>query len=621
MKRTIIPFLLVTLLATSCTWTNDFSEPPDHPVIDSLSPSAGRVGTQLRLYGSGFSTYPSLNTVRINGVLVRVDSPATSRVMLVTITDSTGTGHVQVKVFNQSADGPVFTWLKDTVKAVPVITAVEYGWYDGTGYAVTMKTVPAEDSVIRLKIGGVPAPIYEVTRAGRADYDPTKGSQLLVLRDETVTANANGIYASFVASFNGVSSAPFPFQIKPVLSMISSPNGQYKFAAGDIVTFTGNFFGDPTLPSSLDIQYNGLPLTPAPQIVSWKNTEIKAVMPVYSNVPAGAYTAVAVKIGEKESYSFPCSYMGAVTATVSLIAGSGPGNTNGHGTAAAFNNPKGIALDASGNLYVADQGNNCIREITNISGSGGDVTTLAGSTAGFLDGTAANAQFNQPAAVAVDENGRVYVADFANNRIRVIGGGSVYTFAGDGTAALFWYPTGIATINHNNVYVADMNNHRIRLILNSNLFTLAGSTAGFVDGGGSSAKFNQPYGVAIGTDGTVYVADEQNHAIRDINVDKMVSTLAGGSNGAADGTGTAAQFGIPVAVAVDASGNVYVADNGNPRIRKITPGGAVTTITAEFADGSGLALFSAPSGIALDPQGNIYISDAGTHRIYKMTLK
>jgi sugar lactone lactonase YvrE len=301
---------------------------------------------------------------------------------------------------------------------------------------------------------------------------------------------------------------------------------------------------------------------------------------------------------------------------VSLLAGSDPGYADGTGAAARFNNPTGIALDASGNLYVADQYNNRIRKIA----SGGGVTTLAGgSTAGFRDGGAADAWFNQPAGVGVDENGVVYVADFVNNRIRTIHGGIVSTFIGDGNFTTLWYPTGLAIKDHNLLYVADMNNHRVQEIINASVFTVAGGgSSGYLDATGAAARFNQPYGVALAADGSVYVADAGNHAIRKVGPTGVVTTLAGGTEGKADGTGAAAQFEIPRALALDAQGNILVADFYNRHIRKVTPQGVVSTLTGEFADGSGVASFSAPSGIAVDAQGAIYISDAGTHRIYKM---
>jgi sugar lactone lactonase YvrE len=572
----------------------------------------------VRLWGSGFSTLTSYDTVRINGVLVRVDSPSTSTVLLVTLIDSTGTGPVAVSVNGRTALGPVFTYLTNPGgpgQTAPVISGAETGWYDGSGYAVNVKTLPATDDGIKVFVGGVEVAVANVAKPGSPYYNADKGFQLLINDDEKVRANGVDIYANFQVTYNGVPSNVYPFQLKPVITDIFSRHGDYSFAVGDTITITGNFFGRPTFPSSVELFYNGLSLQ-QPTIISWANTQIRAVMPAYPTVQVNAGIPTSVMVGQLQSTRYACNYLGVVSGTVSLLAGSDPGYADGTGAAAKFNYPAGIALDASGNLYVADRYNNRIRMIA----SGGSVTTLAGgSTAGFRDGGAADAWFNQPLGVGVDENGVVYVADFANNRIRMIHGGIVTTFIGDGNFTTLWYPTGLAIKDHNLLYVADMNNHRVREIINATVFTVAGGgSSGYVDATGAAAMFNQPYGVALAADGSVYVADAGNHAIRKVSPTGVVTTLAGGTEGKADGTGAAAKFEFPLALALDAQGNILVADFNNYHIRKVTPQGVVSTLTGEFADGSGVASFSAPSGIAVDAQGAIYISDAGTHRIYKM---
>jgi sugar lactone lactonase YvrE len=615
--KNILAILLTSamfLLLSRCAKVNVFQEPPDYPVIDSLSPASGRVGTQLRLWGSGFSTITSLDTVSINGVRVRVDSPSTSTVLLVTLIDSTGTGKVHISVKGQAADGPIFTYLGGGSQGAPVITNAKYGWADGRGYAVYVNALPSMDNGIKLMVGGVEVPIDEVTRPGTQNYDAAEGFRILV-QDAPVETNAVDIYAPFQVTYSGVPSNVYPFQLKPTITDIFSPHGDYRFAAGDTITIQGRFFGASTLPSSVNLVYNGLPLT-APTIIKWSNNEIRAVMPAYPTVPPDAGIPFEVKVGNLASTTLSCAYLGAISANVSLIAGSDQGYADGTGAGAKFYNPAGLALDASGNLYVADVYNHRIRKIT----PAGVVTTLAGSTSGFRDGGAADAWFNQPQAVAVDETGAVYVADFANHCIRMISGGIVSTVAGNGTAAILAYPTGIAMKDHNLYFVAEAGSHRIRKIINSTVVTLAGGTQGFADGVGPAAQFYQPWGVALAPDGTLYVADEQNHAIRKITPAGVVSTLAGGTQGTQDGTGQAAQFILPHALVLDAQGNLYVADYNNNHIRKVTPEGVVTSLAARFPSGSDQTDFVSPGGIAIDAQGALYISDAGTNRIYKMVL-
>ena len=263
---------------------------------------------------------------------------------------------------------------------------------------------------------------------------------------------------------------------------------------------------------------------------------------------------------------------------VTTFAGSGvAGFADGTGAAAQFNYPAGVAVDSSGTVYVADGGNHRIRKISPV----GVVTTLAGSgVAGFADGTGAAAQFNYSQDVAVDSSGAVYIADYGNNSIRKITpAGVVTTFAGStigfadgtGSAAQFNRPQGVAVDSSGTVYVGDTGNNRVRKITPAGVVTnFAGSgTVGSADGTGGAAQFYRPEGVAVDSSGTVYVVDAANHRIRKITPAGVVTTLAGSTAGFADGTGAAAQFSWPNGVAVDSSGTVYVGDDSNNRIRKI----------------------------------------------------
>lgn len=314
---------------------------------------------------------------------------------------------------------------------------------------------------------------------------------------------------------------------------------------------------------------------------------------------------------------------------VTTLAGSAgnSGFTNGQGTAAQFKSLQGIAVDSSGNIYAADAGNRSIRKIT----AAGLVTT-------FADGS--NGQFGEPRGVAVDSSGNVYVADYSADVIyKVTSSGSVSKLAGtaptpgstDGTttAALFNAPSGLAVDTANNVYVADTANNTIRKISGGSVTTLAGlaGRSSSADGKGTAARFEDPYAVAVDSSGNVYVADATDHSIRKITADGTVTTLAGkaGSFGSTDGTTTAARFKAPQGIATDSAGNVYVADTGNKTIRKITSAGIVSTFAgsagqAGNTDGTGTAArFSSPYGVTVDSNGNVYVVDSDDSTLRKIT--
>jgi len=313
----------------------------------------------------------------------------------------------------------------------------------------------------------------------------------------------------------------------------------------------------------------------------------------------------------------------AATFTVSTIAGnSTAGLTDGTGSAARFNRPWGLAIDAAGNIYVADNWNGRIRKVT----SAGVVSTIAESAG----------PFNSPFNVVTDTEGNIYFTEWGAHRIRKITpAGVVSTIAGSGTegfadgagtAAQFNLPTGIAIDAEGNLYVSDSGNNRIRKITPTGVVsTIAGSgTAGFVDGTGTAAQFNSPGEIVIDAAGNLCLTD--NHSIRKVTPAGVVTTFAGnGTAGYADGTGSAARFNGLSGKAIDAAGNFYAADMENNRIRKVTPTGVVTTIAggAEgFADGVGSAArFFRPSGIVIDAGGDLYVADRLNHRIRKIVIE
>jgi sugar lactone lactonase YvrE len=335
--------------------------------------------------------------------------------------------------------------------------------------------------------------------------------------------------------------------------------------------------------------------------------------------------------------------------TLAGIAGAS-GITNGSNGTTVFNDPVGVAVDASTNIYIADLHNQVIRKLA-LAGTNWVSSTIAGQagSSGSADGSGTNAQFNGPAGIAVDGAGNVYVADTANSTIRMLtpsgGNWAVTTIAGlagstgytDGnnSSARFRYPTGLAVDGGGNIFVADDGNCIVREITPSGgnwavnaIAGLAGVAAN-ADGNNSNARFHDPYGIAVDAGGNVYVADKYTCTIRKLVLSGgnwMVSTIAGQAykSGSADGIYTNALFNAPTGIAADAGGNLYVADEGNNTIRKLSTAGTnwIVFTVAGLArssgtnDGFGAAVrFNGPYGIAVDGNTNIYVADSVNNTI------
>jgi len=299
-----------------------------------------------------------------------------------------------------------------------------------------------------------------------------------------------------------------------------------------------------------------------------------------------------------------------------LAGANQEGFKDGVGTSASFARPEGLAVDAKGGIYVADSDNNRIRKIT----ASGVVTTLAGSgEMGDKNGIGRVASFSNPGDVAIDAHGDVYVADFGNIEIRKITAyGRVSTLAGAGKNVPFGNVDSLAFGPRGSVYFSDTTNNKIWKMSPSGVVTtFAGSGAmGDRNGPANVATFKTVAGLTVDQEGNVYVADLTGNQIRKISPSGMVSTLAGsGLKGDADGIGKSASFYQPSDVAVDPKGNIYVSDAGNNKIRKITPSGDVSTVVISGADSMICA------GVAVDIHGNIYVSDFNNNNIYKLKRK
>jgi trimeric autotransporter adhesin len=338
---------------------------------------------------------------------------------------------------------------------------------------------------------------------------------------------------------------------------------------------------------------------------------------------------------------------------IKTVAGNGSygyGGDGGPATLASLRNPNSVAVDASGNIYIADTWNYRIRMVTK---STGIITTVAGNgSISFTGdgGLATSEALSHPRGVAIDVSGNIYIADTSNNCIRMVtkstgiittvAGNGSKGFSGDGgqaTSATLFYPYGVAVDASGNIYIADTWNHRIRMVTKSTgiITTVAGGDSrSFYGGDGglaTSAGLNHPYGVAIDLSGNVYIADTRNHRVRMVTKStSIITTVAGDGSPASSGDGgqaTSAEMYLPCGVAVDASGNIYIAVCGTQHIRMVTKSTGIITTVA----GSGLSAYSGdggpatsagfdPSSVAVDLSGNVYIADAENNRIRQFAL-
>jgi len=539
-------------------------------------------------------------------------SPATQSISIVFVPVGGGTtvsDNLNLTVANPNCTSSILTGLACTINlSLPVgVYTVNIATYDGlldgnsnpTGNVLSQYSIPlvtissGQTTLVNVTLQGVPATVALVPSA-------------------TGTLSQTGTNTFALSKC---------FNAQTVTLIGLDADGNYIVGAGAPV---------PSLTSSDPMQ---LSITaPSSQSPNQFTITRPATPTGNATISLNATLSPAAGDGTPVNASFAVTFNTDVCGVVSTFAGNSvagyQGYRDGTGTNAWFYDPWGLALDAAGNLYVADEQNARIREIT----PAGVVSTIAGDgNHNFANGAALDgAEFFAPSGVAVDASGNVIIADYASNRIRKLSAGSVSTLAGSGaagnvngtgTGATFNQPEGVGVDASGTVYVPDYAYGDIRIVTAGGVVTTIADNGGvlsYQNGPAATAYFDQPSAIAVDGAGNVYVADTENNAIRKISAG-VVTTLAGaapptGTGGFQDGTGTAARFFHPYGITVDVNGNVFVADSGNNAIREITPAGVVTTIAGGSGtgslDGVGInASFDFPIGIVADNKGGLYVSD------------
>ncbi len=535
-------------------------------------------------------------------------------------------------------DGQSASWHWDSVGNLTRITR-ESGVAQTTTVSSTSTSVLAQGTTVVVTISGsnlIGAGLFTAAPGLTLQNVQTDFDQITL----TFVVEAGApLGAAQVDVRGGLGVVPVSFTVvppQPVIVELLPPGGPI----GTVVRISGERF-DGQVPANNVVRFNGVEAT----------VLLAQQFRIFARVPAGAASGPVTVTTLSGTATSPGPFT-LNPAAIITVAGNGDPVFEGDGgpaVAAGLETPWGVAVDAAGNVFATNSGeqgpvpNHRIRKVD----GNAIITTVAGSgPPGFSGdgGPATAAQLNYPIGVATDAQGSVYIAERDNHRVRKVDvNGVITTVAGNGTAA-FGGDGGLATsaqLNtpvavvvdaQGNLYIADSHNHRIRRVDPTGVITtVAGDgTAAFGGDGGlaTSAQLNLPSGVALDAQGGLYIGDLENQRVRKVDTGGTMTTVAGDGTAGFGGDGgpaTSAQLHDPYGVVVDPQGTLYIADSDNHRIRKVTPGGTITTVAGtgawDFSGDGGPATAAAlnyPTGVALDSQGSLYIADRDNNRIRKI---
>ncbi len=631
-SKIILLSSLIAFLFFACSKDEDEQEPQSIPkaILSTISPIQGNKETEVTISGTNFGADKTKVKVLFNTTEATVQSVTNTQIKVLAPSNGS-TGAIKVSVDGTTVTGPVFTYLQPTLSSISPESAKK-------GTEITFIGGSFGTDATKVKVFFSDRSMNNPNETEAIIKSVSNTEVVVVVPDEAATGNVR-------MEVDGTELAGPEFTLLELTFESVAPQSA---AVGAEITITGNTFG--TDPTKVEVLFNDIEAT----IVSMTDTEIKVLVP--EGATSGTLTVLSEDDGSGKPFNVIPSIVGINPASgpkETLVTITGTNFTINGEIKVYFNGEEAIVTSDSDTQIIATVPPKAFSGKVSISIDGVllegpvfnyivseiEVSIIAGSDSGLPgsdDGLGTAARFKSPQGIEVDELGNVYVADTENNSIRKISSdGEVSTLAGNGTIgdavgtgdiARFSGVSDVAFFTSGDMLITDNNNHKIKRVTpNGVVTTYAGTGANSSENGPAlSATFGQTNGVVVDSQGNAYVVENDKHRIRKISASGEVSTFAGGGQaGTTDGNGTNARFSSPYGIEVDAEDNLYVTDSATHLIRKITPNGDVTTLagsTVGYADGQGTAAqFNFPSAIVVDKSGYIYVCDGSNNRIRKIS--